>query len=160
MNKSPEEIAFEICKQLTSHIHLVDGATGLMALNHAEAEPLIAAAIAAEGAKQQAVVWPSEEDLNKRIDLIYGVLTPHNELGDYYTAKCNAYRDCFNWLKSQVKPVELPTFTDDEVFSLIRDYYEDLDGKDFTLDWYRECTYYNAFKKAIELIKSRIDGGK
>ena len=67
-------------------------------------ERRVAAAIAQERAKQQAVVWPSDEIIDK------------NRLSVCGTDKeLKAFSKAVGFLKSQIKPVELPS--DEEVDS-------------------------------------------
>lgn len=129
-SRTPTEIAREIVDNCPKHMDegWVLDPDGLL--------DIIASAITEERAKQQAVVWPSHDEI---------------QIACRESSDGEGFYDAINWLKSQVKPVELPTFTDGQILDLFNEWHRSIRC------WYdsKEC-FQAGFRKAIELMKERV----
>lgn len=155
-DKTPEQLTEEIIRKAE---FLPDAYGGLSLTKNGflKLKQEIAAAIAFERSKQQAVVCPSEEEMlnaifcgtaeefakamvnrsdKVHVACLHGKSTKHN---------LDILLKMYRWLQSQVKPFTVPEFTDEEILTMADKYTSRNDDAHYG--------FQDGFKAALKMIK-------
>lgn len=132
--KTPREIAEEIVKKCSCTFEdFIDEKVNGMPMKP-EFDVEIAKAIEQERSKR--LSWPSQEEIEKEYNSL-----PQTQ-GAHF-----GWSECLFWLRSQVKPFEMPSFTDEEVTKMAYTYNNAVlfdDG------------FIQGFKTALELVRKKM----